>query len=122
MPAITEAGVGDLRHQHAGLGAAYVNRRQKILLLIRHAYGCSSPLTIAGLGLLPGLVTTVPVAGGAAGVVFAVVGAADVFGAELLCVDGDCVEGGFVCAKLWVCPGVLPGFDGAFAVTLWCAF
>jgi hypothetical protein len=39
MAAITEAGVGDFRYQHAGLGAAYVNGRQKILLLIRHAYG-----------------------------------------------------------------------------------
>jgi hypothetical protein len=68
------------------------------------------------------LVTTVPVAGGVTGVAFAVVGAADVFGAGVLCVDGDCVGDRFVCAKLWVCHCEFAGFDGAFAVTLWCAF
>ena len=63
---------------------------------------------------------TVPVAGGA-GFVFVVVGA-DVLGAGVLCADGVCVEDGFVWATLWVCPGVVLDFDGAFAVTLWCAF
>jgi hypothetical protein len=60
---------------------------------------------------------TVSVTGGA-GFVFAVVGAADVFGAGVLCADGACVEGAFVCATLWVCPGVVLDFDSAFAVIL----
>src|SRR5579864_9746443 len=67
MPAIAQAGVRGFRDQHAGLGAAYINCREKILLLIRHSYGCSSPLAIAGLGLLPGFAATVP-AGGAGAV------------------------------------------------------
>jgi hypothetical protein len=44
--------VGGFRHQHTGFGAAYVNGRQPILVLIRHAYGCSCPFAIAGLGFL----------------------------------------------------------------------
>jgi hypothetical protein len=39
MSTVAEAGVGDLCHQHASLGAAHVNGRQKIVILIRHAYG-----------------------------------------------------------------------------------
>ena len=38
VPAIAQAVVGDFRHQRASLGAAYINRGQKMLVLIPHAY------------------------------------------------------------------------------------
>jgi hypothetical protein len=77
------------------------------MLRIRHAYGRSSPLAIAGLGLLPGFTETVPVVGGAAGVVFPdLLGAGalgnDVLSADALCAGGDCVVGGLLFATLWL--------------------
>src|SRR5580704_17790744 len=36
VPAIAQAVVGRLRHQRAGLGAAYVNRGKKVALLVPH--------------------------------------------------------------------------------------
>jgi len=89
MPAIAQAGVRGLCHQHAGLGATYIDCRQKILLLIRHAYWWSSPLAIAGLGLFPGFTATVPVPGSGAGVVFPDAVAADVLAAGVARADGD---------------------------------
>jgi hypothetical protein len=76
------------------------------MLRIRHAYGRSSPLAIAGLGLLPGFTTTVPVAGGAAGVVLLDVLVADALGndalvGDTLCDDSNCVVGGLLFATLW---------------------
>ena len=49
VTAIAQSVVGNLRHQRAGLGAAYVDCGQKMLVLVRHSY-CVSPLAIAGLG------------------------------------------------------------------------
>jgi len=37
VPAIAQAAVSQLRHQSAGLGAAYINRGKKTSLLVRHA-------------------------------------------------------------------------------------
>ena len=39
VPAIAQTVVGNFCNQHAGLGTAYINRRQKIGLLVRHRYG-----------------------------------------------------------------------------------
>ena len=39
VPAIAQTVVGNFRNQHAGLSTAYIDRRQKIGLLIRHRYG-----------------------------------------------------------------------------------
>src|SRR6185503_7287525 len=49
VTAITQSVVGNFRHQRAGLGAAYVDCGQKVLVRVRHSY-CVSPLAIAGLG------------------------------------------------------------------------
>ena len=45
---------GNLRDQRAGLGTAYVDCGQKVLVLVRHSYWVS-PLAIAGLGFAAGL-------------------------------------------------------------------
>src|ERR1700680_2731575 len=50
MAAVAQTAVGNFRHQCASLGAAYINRGQEMLVLIRHSYRASSPLTIAALG------------------------------------------------------------------------
>src|SRR5882672_5422693 len=50
VPAVTQSVFGNFRHQRAGLGAAYVNRGQKVFVLVRHSYCGASPLAIAGLG------------------------------------------------------------------------
>jgi hypothetical protein len=76
------------------------------MLRIRHAYGRSSPLAIAGLGLPAGFTATVPVAGGAAGVVLIDVLVADALGNDALVGDtlgddGNCVVGGLLFATLW---------------------
>ena len=53
MAAIAQAVVGDLRHQHAGLGAAYINCRQKVFVLVRPCLSVGScPLAIAGTWFL----------------------------------------------------------------------
>src|SRR5580765_5183090 len=54
VTAIAQTVVGNFRDQRAGLGAAYVDRGQKVLVLVRHSY-CGSPLAIAGLGFAVGL-------------------------------------------------------------------
>ena len=54
VTAIAQTVVGNFRHQRAGLGAAYVDCGQKVLVLVRHSY-CVSPLAIAGLGFAAGL-------------------------------------------------------------------
>src|ERR1700687_5965669 len=51
VTAIAQPVVGNLRHQRAGLGTAYVDCGQKVLVLVRHSYW-GSPLAIAGLGFV----------------------------------------------------------------------
>jgi hypothetical protein len=63
-------------------------------------------LAIAGLGLLPGFTATVPVAGGATGVVLIDVVVADALGndalvGDTLCDDGNRIVGGLLFATLW---------------------
>ena len=50
MPAIAQAAIGHLHYQRRRFGAAHINRRQHMLVRIRHAYWSSCSLGIAGLG------------------------------------------------------------------------
>jgi hypothetical protein len=53
VTAIAQTVVGDFRDQRAGLGTAYVDCGQNVLVLVGHSY-CGSPLAIAGLGFAVG--------------------------------------------------------------------
>src|SRR5229473_7623093 len=50
MTAIAQPVLCDFSDQHAGLCAAYINRRQEILVRLRHRYGFPCPFAMAGLG------------------------------------------------------------------------
>ena len=71
VAAIAQTVVGNFRHQRAGLGAAYVDCGQKMLVLVRHSY-CVSPLAIAGLGFAAGLTAATDFSAGFWAAAFAV--------------------------------------------------
>lgn len=78
-------------------------------------------MAIAGLGLVPGFTATVPVAGGAAEVVFPDALGDGVLGTDALGAEGDCVAGGLGLTALWFCASTL-GFGVIFAAVLWRVF